>query len=129
MIPGLYRWFLGGLLPHQVDPDGVSLDRGQLVLPDVTALRLRVHDGAAWLGHAGTADIPRSGSRSSRRCERFPASGTITLDRSLPGGAVNLSRPLVSSFQPGEIGVAPGSRGDGYRGYLERKPDHGLSAI
>ena len=50
MIPGLYRWFLGGILPYQVDPDGVSLDRGQLVLPHVTALRLRVHDGAAWVG-------------------------------------------------------------------------------
>jgi len=50
IMPGLYRWFLGGVLPQQVDPDQISFDRGQLVLPDVSALRIQVHDGAAWVG-------------------------------------------------------------------------------
>ncbi len=45
---GLYRWFLPGLLPDEVDPDKLIPSEGQLVLPRVESFRVEVHDGGNW---------------------------------------------------------------------------------
>jgi len=45
---GLYRWFLPGLLPEEVDPDNLSSSEGQLVLAGVESFRVEVHDGGTW---------------------------------------------------------------------------------
>ncbi len=45
---GLYRWFLPGLLPEEVDPDKLVSSEGQLVLPGVGSFRVEIHDGGTW---------------------------------------------------------------------------------
>ncbi len=45
---GLYRWFLPGLLPEEVDPEKLSLSEAQLVLPRVDSFRVEAHDGGNW---------------------------------------------------------------------------------
>lgn len=45
---GLYRWFLSGLLPEEVDPDKLPPSEGQLVLTGVESFRVEIHDGGTW---------------------------------------------------------------------------------
>ncbi|MCF7936107.1 MAG: type II secretion system GspH family protein [Synergistales bacterium] len=48
IVPGLYRWFFPGDNPAQVDLEALDPEEGELVLPDVTGLRVRVRTGEEW---------------------------------------------------------------------------------
>jgi prepilin-type N-terminal cleavage/methylation domain-containing protein len=41
-VPGLYRWVLPSVFPQDVEPEKLDMERGQLVLPDVTELKIQV---------------------------------------------------------------------------------------
>ena len=47
-IHGLYRWILPGVLPEEIDPDKLDDDKGQLILPYVTGLKIAAWEPPDW---------------------------------------------------------------------------------
>ena len=47
-IPGLYRWILAGIMPDDIEPDKLDDEKGQLILPYVTAFDLKIWEDSDW---------------------------------------------------------------------------------
>lgn len=46
---GLYRWFLPGVVPKEVDPDALSSESAELIIPEVTGFRVSFYTSSGWV--------------------------------------------------------------------------------
>lgn len=46
---GLYRWFVPGTVPKDVDPDALPKETAELVIPDVTGFRVAFYTSSEWV--------------------------------------------------------------------------------